>query len=366
MQESEARRAQIVKRLKSLDMSTKRELEDIITLTSLICKSPIVLITLLDDQKQYIHFQTGLDVEETPLEDAFCRFTILQDEVLEVKDSLLDGRFVNNPLVTGFPNIRFYAGSPLQTQSGQNIGSLCVIDQKPNVLTEEQKQVLKILAHQVSTILEFELSLKMLREETGKVQESEIKLKSIFQSSPTAHIFVNKEMIVLAFNRSAADFVTLLNDKAMKEGQPITSFISENAIEFITHNISLALAGERVYLERKAEYERSKPVWWAMEFNPVKNHHGEIIGVSIDSTDVTERVNSKEEILQQNNALRKIAQIQSHEIRRPVANIIGLLGLLEDSNSDDFVQNYQFMKEEVASLDKKIHDIVRLTETLDF
>ena len=118
MQESERRRAAIVKRLLSLNLSTKKELHDIIKLTAVICQTPTVLISLLDSEKQHLDVRIGLEQDSTPLEDAFCRYTILQDEVMEVTDSWLDERFSNNRLVTAGPLIRFYAGSPLKTQSG--------------------------------------------------------------------------------------------------------------------------------------------------------------------------------------------------------------------------------------------------------
>ncbi|OYW61749.1 MAG: hypothetical protein B7Z31_02350 [Rhodobacterales bacterium 12-65-15] len=93
-------------------------------------------------------------MHETPRDVAFCAHTILQDRVLEINDARIDPRFARNPLVTGEPDIRFYAGAPLTTREGLNVGSLCVIDRKPGLLTETQKQVLLDLARVASHILE--------------------------------------------------------------------------------------------------------------------------------------------------------------------------------------------------------------------
>lgn len=363
MKESEIRRAAIVKRLLSLDLSTKKELQDIIKLVAVICKTPVAFITLLDDKKQYIRSNIGLDIESTPIEEAFCRYTVLQNEVLEVPNTLLDGRFTNNLLVTGHPNIRFYAGSPLTTQSGDNIGSLCVIDNKPNTLNDEQKQMLQILSRQVTNILEFELSLKLLKEEIAKVQESEIKLKSIFQSSPTAHVLVDKEMNVLAFNKAAADFVLMLNKKIIKEAVPLTAFLSKTSAAKIINHCKTALAGRQTSIEQRITYGINGEYWWSLDFNPVFNHNEDIIGVSLDATNITEKMKAKEEILVQNKVLKEIARLQSHEIRRPVANILGLVDMLEIPAKGDFPLHVQYLKEEVQALDKIIRQVVDRTNT---
>lgn len=361
MIETETRRAAIVQRLLNLKLSSQQELQDIVKLASAICKTPIALITLLDNEHQHIRFEVGLPVRQTPLEDAFCRYTILQNDVMEVPDAWLDDRFIHNTLVTGSPYIRYYAGAPLKTQTGESLGSLCVIDRKPNFLNEEQKSLLQVLSHQVITILEFELSLGLLKEEVAKVQESEIKLKSIFNSSPTSHVLVDKDMRILTFNRAAADYIKALNHKTIKEGELFYDFLNETTVPVFTENFRMAVQGQRITLDHQVNYGNQGILWWEFFFNPVTDWQGHIIGVSLDATNITERVKYKKSILAQNAALREIAQIQSHEIRRPVANILGLLDLIDDSGLDakDY---YRLIKAETLALDEKIREIVQLTQ----
>lgn len=364
MQNSDRRRAAIVKRLESLDMSTKKELEDILTLATLICETPIALITLLDDTRQHFLSRVGLDTTHTDVKDAFCRYTVLQSEITEVPDSLVDERFKDNPLVVGDPHIRFYAGSPLTTKEGVSLGSLCVIDRTPRQLDLKQKSMLEILARQVSTILDLELSLRMLREETSKLQDSEVKLKSIFQSSPHSHIFVDRDFTVLAFNYSAARMTEELNNKTIHEGDLIFNCLNPEAVDVIRKNVLTALDGQSINLELQMDYSEVRREWWSVDFNPVRNIKNEIIGVSIDAANITTSVKAKQEVLSQNTVLKEIAFAQSHNIRRPVANLQGLLPLLIDQAEIDFRLHHQFMCQEVDALDSQIQLIVKMTNEL--
>lgn len=329
---------------------------------SVICQTPTVLITLLDDEKQHIEFKIGCDIDHTHLTDSFCRYTILNDHIMEVRDSLADERFANNILVTGAPNIRFYAGAPLKIQSGERIGSLCVIDNKPNALTDNQKEMLGILTGQVTTILEFELSLRFLKEEVMKVQDSELKLKAIFQSSPTAHVLVDKDMLVLAYNKASADFLLNLNNKIIVEGVHISSLLSESSADIFDKYFRLAMSGQRSTVQINKEYGTKGMIWWEMYFNPVHTPSDTIMGVSLDATNITERVKTSQSIVDQNKALKKIAQIQSHEVRKPVANIIELTRMLNEDDDENFDIHLQFLQSEVADLDGIIHQIVDISD----
>jgi PAS domain S-box-containing protein len=116
---------------------------------------PICLITLVDAQRQIFKSKIGLEINETPRDQAFCAHAILRDQVLVIPDATLEARFAGNPLVTGPPFIRFYAGAPLKTSSGFRLGTLCVIDTVPRSQPPaEQLKVLENLAAQVVELLE--------------------------------------------------------------------------------------------------------------------------------------------------------------------------------------------------------------------
>lgn len=137
-----------------LDTEAEQLFDDLTALASQICETPIALISLVDPNRQWFKSRVGLDAQETPREIAFCSHAILQQEIFEVPNAKEDPRFHDNPLVTGAPDIRFYAGAPLITPSGQAIGTLCAIDREPRELTEEQRASLQTLSKSVVAHLE--------------------------------------------------------------------------------------------------------------------------------------------------------------------------------------------------------------------
>lgn len=138
-------------------LNTPREetIDSITRLTQIICGMPICLVTLLDRKKAWFKSHQGLESEEADRDISFCKYAIKQDKIFEINDTLKDPLFANNPLVTGHPNIRHYAGMPLKSSNGYNLGTLCVLDSKPGALTETQRIALETLAKQV--ILQFEM-----------------------------------------------------------------------------------------------------------------------------------------------------------------------------------------------------------------
>lgn len=153
---NEARRLEALRRHRLLDTAPEREFDDFARLAALICDVPIALINLIDADRQWSKARIGLDSAVTPREHAFCSYTILGDEPLEVKDATQDERFAQNPLVTSDPFIRFYHGAPLLDAEGFALGSLCVIDRKPRQLTSAQSEGLVALSRQFCARLELQ------------------------------------------------------------------------------------------------------------------------------------------------------------------------------------------------------------------
>lgn len=152
--ENEAERLQALDRYQILDTIPEQEFDDITELASFICGTPIAMIVLLDETRQWFKSKVGLDIQGTAREIAFCGHAIMQADMLIVPDALQDTRFANNPLVTGEPHIRFYAGSQLVTADGYQLGTLCVLDRVPRELSQQQLVALQRLARQVNAQLE--------------------------------------------------------------------------------------------------------------------------------------------------------------------------------------------------------------------
>lgn len=146
-----------------LDTAPEEMFDDITAIASSICNMPIALISLLDDKRQFFKSHLGIELNETPLEHSFCVHSIEKPEnIFVVEDARLDDRFKNNPLVTSNPNIVSYYGMPLSSKTGVAFGTLCVIDNKINLLTDEQKKALHSLSKQVVHLLELRKANKLL------------------------------------------------------------------------------------------------------------------------------------------------------------------------------------------------------------
>ncbi|MBG9387207.1 PAS-domain containing protein [Caenimonas aquaedulcis] len=150
----EARRLARLRMLKILDSAPEPAFDSLTRVAAAICGTPIALISLIDEDRQWFKSRVGLDGDtETPRTLAFCDHAIRQSGVMEVPDALLDPRFRSNPYVTGEPNVRFYAGAPITLPSGERIGTVCVIDRVPAHLTPQQAQSLAELAEVVQVML---------------------------------------------------------------------------------------------------------------------------------------------------------------------------------------------------------------------
>lgn len=168
---NEVERLQALKEYSILDTLPEQDFEDITKIASEICQTPIALITLIDSDRQWFKSNHGLNVTETPRDYAFCAHAINSpNSILTVKDSRKDKRFVDNPLVTGYPNVIFYAGVPLINPEGFSLGTICVIDNEPRELTEKQLESLRALSNQVVKLFEFRKTNRMLQESQKEIQ----------------------------------------------------------------------------------------------------------------------------------------------------------------------------------------------------
>ncbi|MBS3922951.1 MAG: GAF domain-containing sensor histidine kinase [Nitrosarchaeum sp.] len=147
----ESSRIQTLHSLNVLDTPPEERFDRITKIAQIMFDVPIALVSLVDSDRQWFKSCAGLSVTETPRSMSFCSHAILNEDVMTVSDATQDERFANNPLVTGNPNIRFYAGKPIRHPDGEMLGTLCIIDTKPRVFSRADKSVLIDLANWVES-----------------------------------------------------------------------------------------------------------------------------------------------------------------------------------------------------------------------
>ena len=167
-----------------MDSFAEKEFDNMVELASAICEMPISLITLLDTNRQWFKANIGLNVDETPKAVSFCQYALNSpEELLIVDNPMEDERFKENPLVTGYPHIRYYAGAPLVTKNGFVLGTLCVIDSKARNLSPEKLNALKIIADKTVSMFEDRRKNILLQAERANAQENLLLYKLAIENS---------------------------------------------------------------------------------------------------------------------------------------------------------------------------------------
>lgn len=161
---NEAHRLWALRQYDILDTEREALFDEVTSLAACVCEAPIALISLVDVSRQWFKACVGLEATETARSVSFCAHAILQPGVFIVPDTHADPRFADNPLVTGPPHIRFYAGAPLFTPEGYGLGTLCVIDTEPRTLTETQTKALGLMRNHVTKLLDVRLKTRELAE----------------------------------------------------------------------------------------------------------------------------------------------------------------------------------------------------------
>lgn len=162
--QNERARVAALQKYALLDTEPEQAFDDLVLLASFVCNTPIAMISLVDEDRQWFKSKMGVSIYETPREIAFCATAIRQPDVFVVPDTLNDERFQNNPLVTSEPKIRFYAGAPLINEDGYALGTICVIDRTPRELDSGQQAALKALSRLVLAQMEFRRNLILLKD----------------------------------------------------------------------------------------------------------------------------------------------------------------------------------------------------------
>jgi PAS domain S-box-containing protein len=311
---NEKERLETIKGYQILDTDDEQDFDDIVELASHLCDAPIAIITLIDEHRQWFKAKTGLTIKETHRDLSFCAHAIHHDDIMIVNDTLADERFSDNPLVTGDPNIRFYAGMPLVARNGHKLGTLAVIDKRPRSLSEQQLGHLRILGKQVMNMLDLRSTIAELQQTNRKiadvVEEKTKEVRDVFERVSDAFIAVDRNWQVTYINELAAQ-ITGRKRHEILGNNLWTSFPEAFSSDF--PELAKAAIASQTHQHQEA-YFAPYARWLETDIYPSPT------GISIYFRDITERKTIEERLIESESRLRAIIQTEPECIKLLGAN----------------------------------------------
>ena len=287
---NEAQRLAALKAYRILDTAPEADFDDIVKIAAQICDVPMALISLVDDRRQWFKAAIGLAAAETPREIAFCAHAIEQDHVFLVEDATKDPRFAENPLVTDDPNLRFYAGTPLATTDGHNIGTLCVLDSKPRELDDRQIAALEALGRQVMAQLE-------LRRALAKQHSDDVRHQRILESAVDyAIISLDLTGRVTSWNEGAHQIMGWTEEEMFGRLCDVFFTPEDRAAGVPDQEMGTALARGRGTDERWHLCKNGSRFWANGEMMPLTDSDGTPVGFLKILRDRTEQHRTRTEL----------------------------------------------------------------------
>jgi len=362
---NETERLKTLRRYAILDTPYETAFDRITSLVSRLLNVPIATVSLVDENRQWFKASCGLDQRETSRDIAFCSHAILNDEVMIVPDALLDHRFAKNPLVTGQPGIRFYAGAPLKGFDGSNIGVLCAIDTQPREFSPEQQALLKDLAE----IANSELRLRLETLEKNQLA--------------AAITHVNAGVVVTDPNQPGNPIVFCNPAFSSITGYSYEEAINRNcrflqgpnSDTSVQEEIRQALKERRPFHGLVLNYRKNgEPFWNNLLISPIFDEHRQLLNFIGLQNDVTERKRAADAVSENFEKLKELEALRDslthmiiHDLRSPLSVTIGFLTLLErqaegklDENGIEAIHRAQSGANQINAMITSLLDVSRL------
>ncbi len=349
-----------------LDTVPEADFDQLTWLAAHICKTPIAVLTLVDETRQWFKSIYGLDVRETPREIAFCNHAIQYVTPFVVEDAAKDSRFASNPLVINDPRIRFYLGIPLISPEGFAIGTLAVIDQVPRTLAEETVKALCLLAHQAMH------NLNARRERLASEQAAHNRVKDIISAAATGiavstldgkYLLSNPYYCNLFGYAPAEMSRTTLADIVLPEDYPA---MQARLKALYKNEVS------RFTLECRSLTKSRDVIWIRAQVSMLRDAQEQPLAFVGVVDDITQAKQAEQE-LKQLDAIKHAQQVaelanqakssflatMSHEIRTPISGVIGMVDVLHQTSLKGYqIEMVDIIRDSANSLLSIIDDIL--------
>jgi PAS domain S-box-containing protein len=311
---NEAERLAALRRYCVLDTPPEPAFDGLTRLAAQICSTPISLITLVDEGRQWFKSRIGFDLLETSRDFSICAHALLEDTLFEVADLLQDPRFADNPLVIGKPGIRFYAGCPLITPDGFQLGTLCVMNRVPQRLSEEQREALRTLTRQVMTQLELQRHIGELarrieehKEVEARLSASELFYETLVETLPQNILRKDTEGRFTFANRRFCHSI----------GRPLEELVGktdfdlfppELAAKYHRDDLRVMTNQETLDIIEAHQTPSGEKLFVHVIKSPIFDTAGHVIGIQGIFWDVTQRKRVEEELAYERDLLRALLE----------------------------------------------------------
>jgi PAS domain S-box-containing protein len=366
---NESQRLTSLHALRLLDTPPEERFDRITRLATRLLNVPLSNVSLIDEDRQFNKSHHGSNMTEIPRGQSFCAHSILGDKAFVVPDASSDARFADNPLVTGDPRIRFYAGQPIFAPDGSPVGALCIIDHQPRIPSEEDLLVLADLAKLAERELlpddtrrAFEIqreAQELLRISEARFREVvDIPGKFVWETDLEATITYVSERTGELLNRKLDD---------LRGHHFFECAVPEDA-EAATAKFFAAVGRKERFsdLEYRCERDENSIIWLSARGAPMYDIAGALVGYRGVCEDVTERkrieeesIAAKESAESANRSKSEFLANMSHEIRTPMNAVVGMTGLLLGTDLNVEQRNYaQTIRQSADTLLTIISDIL--------
>ncbi|MBF6642249.1 GAF domain-containing protein [Flavobacterium sp. J49] len=342
-----------------LDTKPEKELDELAEIASMICNTPISMITLVDSYRTWHKSKNGMDMDEVRREDSFCQHVVNNSkEVFVVEDAQNDDKFINNPYTKGDNGIRFYAGAPLVTPKGNVLGSLCIVDTIPKKITAEQKKALQVLSKKAMDYLN---ARKLILLQKDNLELSALRLKKLTDEAPCVifQLHRNKEGD-LSFDFLSKGIKVLHPDLKVsalkKRPKLLFDIISPEDLPFVKESLDNSYKNLSEWnIAYRVKNKENETEWHMLKAIPETEKKGKVIwyGTIQNITNLIEYEKTIEQILFD----------ISHVLRRPISSLIGLTKCMSDEKKLDevlfkeYATYLKMVSDELDDFTRKINQV---------